>query len=268
MAARPEDDAIRRRFSRKLLKRNSEGRRPTTEFPDRFKDLRDDADEDVVPPSQGPSIFMHMNQSIFGLIAAAGSTVDFNDRFEGQSSDEDDNADDNEDGNEHDIESGGKGKNKQREQAAKTIVLKKSPSGKERDIAGNKQRRGISGQLLQSLPQLSRLPTRSPNKRPGLQPPQPSETRDHTDRETTIPPAGESRSSPIEASTADREQRQAPVMSRMLEARAEMSSRPSFDLEGLSRDQQNNDDETGPSALARKLKDIFEFDHPEEVIDG
>ncbi|KAH8160303.1 hypothetical protein CIB48_g7936 [Xylaria polymorpha] len=231
MAARPEDDAIRRRFSRKLLKRNSEGRRPTTEFPDRFKDLRDDADEDVVPPSQGPSIFMHMNQSIFGLIAAAGSTVDFNDRFEGQSSDEDDNADDNEDGNEHDIESGGKGKNKQREQAAKTIVLKKSPSGKERDIAGNKQRRGISGQLLQSLPQLSRLPTRSPNKRPGLQPPQPSETRDHTDRETTIPPAGESRSSPIEASTADREQRQAPVMSRMLEARAEMSSRPSFDLE-------------------------------------
>ncbi|KAI0467321.1 hypothetical protein F4859DRAFT_274988 [Xylaria cf. heliscus] len=265
MATHLEDDAVRRRLSRKILKKNREGRRPTTDFPDRFKDLRDDADEDVLPPTQGPSIFMHMNQSIFGLIAAAGSTVDFNDRFEGQSSDEDDNENENE--NNHDTKGGGKGKSKQSEQAAKTSSLQSSPSNKDRDTADNKHRRRISGQLLQSLPQLPRLPTRSLSRRRGLKPPQPPETNDHTDRETPIPSAGESQSPPAEASTADREERHAPVMSRMLEARAEMSSRPSFELEGLSRDQQIEADGTGPSALSRKLKEIFEFDHPEEVIE-
>ncbi|KAI0453904.1 hypothetical protein F5B21DRAFT_525371 [Xylaria acuta] len=263
MATHLEDDAVRRRLSRKILKKNSEGRRPTTNFPDRFKDLRDDADEDVLPPSQGPNIFMHMNQSIFGLIAAAGSTVDFNDRFEGQSSDEDDNEDVNHD----DTKASGKGKSKQREQPAKATILKKSPSSKERDAADNKQRRRISGQILQSLPQLPRFPTRSLSKRSRLKKTPPSEPSDHTDGETSIPPGGESQSLPTVASTADHEERQAPVMSRMLEARAEMSSRPSFDLEGLSRDQQNDENETGPSALAQKLKEIFEFDHPEEVIE-
>ncbi|RYC57519.1 hypothetical protein CHU98_g8694 [Xylaria longipes] len=260
MATHPEDDAVRRRLSRKILKKNSEGRRPTTDFPDRFKDLRDDADEDVLPPSQGPSIFMHMNQSIFGLIAAAGSNVDFNDRFEGQSSDEDDNEDDNDD----DTKGSGKGKSKQREQAAKTTILQKSPSSKERDTTNIKHRRRISGHLLQSLPQLPRLPTRTLSKRPELKPSKPS---DYTDEQTSIPPASESQSPPSVADAANREQRQVPVMSRMLEARAEMSSRPSFDLEGLSKDQQNDEDEIGPSALAWKLKEIFEFDHPEEVIE-
>ncbi|KAI3319875.1 glycosyltransferase family 1 protein [Xylariaceae sp. AK1471] len=262
MASPPEEDATRRRVSRRIFKKNREGHRPTMELPDRFKDLRDDADEDVLPPSQGPHMFMNMNQSIFGLIAAAGSTVDFNDRFEGQSSDEDDGADrgDKEDDN---IQ----GKGKQREQVAKTTILKKSSSSREKGSTNEKQRRRVSGQLLRSLPQLPRLATRSLSKRSNLKRSQPSESSGDAEGETSTSPTAESQSPTKESGVADRGERLAPIMSRMLEARAEMSSRPSFDLDGLSREQQTEGGEAGPSALARKLKEIFEFDQLEEVIE-
>jgi len=59
-------------------------------------------------------------------------------------------------------------------------------------------------------------------------------------------------------------------MSRMLEARAQMASRPSFDLERLSNEQGRDAaaGETGPTELAKKLKEIFDFEEPEEVIEG
>ncbi|KAF2971983.1 hypothetical protein GQX73_g1616 [Xylaria multiplex] len=223
------------------------------DFPDRFKDFGDDKDEDVVPLSQGPSIFMNMNQSIFGLIAAAGSTVNFNDRFEGQSSDEDPDDGDIDD----DTKGKGKMKVKKRERLASTAVFKKSLSSKENSNGGN-HRQGTSGQLLQSLPQLPRFPTSSQGKRSKLKP---------VDTSRSAFPTAEPPSA-IEPNAGDREAQPAPIMSRILEARAEMSSRPSFDLEGCSSgDQQNEGDQTGPSALARKLKEIFEFDHPEEVME-
>ncbi|TGJ81558.1 hypothetical protein E0Z10_g7201 [Xylaria hypoxylon] len=264
MASHPEEDAVRRRVSRKILKQNREGRRPTMDFPDRFKDLGDDKDEDVVPRSQGPNMFMNMNQSIFGVIAAAGSTTNFIDRFEGQSSDEDGNDDDSDDNTKGER----KGKGKQREQVAKTTILKKSLSSEEKNTSGGEKRQGTYGQLLQSLPQLPRLPTRPQSKRSKLKPFQPSDTSENANGGASTSPTAEFQTSVIEANVGDREVQPAPVMSRMLEARAEMSSRPSFDLEGgLSRDQQNEGDQTGPSALARKLKEIFEFDHLEEVME-
>jgi sterol 3beta-glucosyltransferase len=263
MASPQEEDATRRHVSRRIFKKNREGHQPTMEFPDRFKDLRDDADEDVLPPSQGPHMFMNMNQSIFGLIAAAGSNVNFNDRFEGQSSDEDDGAErtDNREGY---IQ----GKEKQREQVAKTTILKKSSSSKEKGTTNEKHRRRVSGQLLRSLPQLPRLATRSLSKRSKLKRSQPSESSGDAEGDTSTSPTAESQSPVHDSEAGDRGERLAPVMSRMLEARAEMSSRPSFDLDGLTRDQQSNGDEAGSSALARKLKEIFEFDQLEEVIEG
>ncbi|KAI0969049.1 glycosyltransferase family 1 protein [Xylaria arbuscula] len=263
-----EDVPVRRRVSKKTIKKNKERRRPTMDLPDRFKDLGDDADEDVLPPSQGAGIFMNMNQSIFGLIAAAGSNVDFNDRFEGQSSDDYDNDDD--DGNDDTRDKGkgkGKEKGKQREQVAKTTILKPSSSRKENDTADEKQRRAIPGQLLQSLPQLPRASTHTIVRRSNLKPSQPSDTSTSTNRGTPTSPTAEPQSPTIECAVTDRIERPAPVMSRMLEARAEMSSRPSFDLEGLSRDQPGEGDGSGHSALARKLKEIFEFDEPEEVVE-
>jgi sterol 3beta-glucosyltransferase len=255
-------DAARRRLSRRVLKKNSRGHRPTLDFPDRFKDLQDDADEDVIPPSQGHNLFMNMNQSIFGLIAAAGSNVDFNDRFEGQSSDEDDNHGNKDEDMEGNIETG----RKQNEQLAKTTILKKSSSGKEKGRMDEKHRYRIPRQLLQSLPQLPRLGTHPPSNRSKLKPFH-FGTSDPTDGKKSPTHTAGSQSDATEADETDREERLAPVMSRILEARAEMSSRPSFELEGLSRDP-SEEEATGPSALAQKLKEIFEFDHPEEVIQG
>ncbi|KAI1371601.1 glycosyltransferase family 1 protein [Hypoxylon crocopeplum] len=251
MAPLPEEGAAHRRVSKKLQKRRREDHHPTMELPDRLKDHGDDIDEDVLPPNQGAQMFMNMNQSIFGLIAAAGSTVDFNDRFEGQSSDEDEAAEPGE------RQKKGKG----REQTAQTTILKKSPSERER---GEKHRRRISGQLLKSLPQLPRLTTRSKfrqSKTSGLQP---SDSSAEGDGDNVTSPTTDSPT--LEVTKADREGRLAPVMSRMLEAKAEMSSRPSFDLERLSGDHRRGDGE-GPSLLARQLKRIFEFNEPEEVIE-
>src|SRR5438045_3903996 len=82
----PADADIKKRVVRKLTKKRREGHRVTMEIPDQFRD-GDDADEDVTAP-KGQSI--NMNQSVFGMIAAAGSQVDFNARFEAPSSDDDD----------------------------------------------------------------------------------------------------------------------------------------------------------------------------------
>ncbi|OTB02405.1 glycosyltransferase family 1 protein [Hypoxylon sp. CI-4A] len=223
------------------------------ELPESLQDHGDDGDEDVLPPTQGPQMFMNMNQSIFGLLAAAGSTVDFNDRDEG-SSDEDEDANRIED----------QRKGKEREQLAQTTVLKKSHTDKEK---GEKQRRRLSGQLLRSLPQLPRLATRSKfkqSKSSGLKPLNSEPLNSSAETEENNPS-----SPPSDAYlTPDRGGRVAPVMSRMLEARAEMASRPSFDLERLSGDHRRGEGEdAGPSLLAQQLKKIFEFDDPEEVIE-
>jgi sterol 3beta-glucosyltransferase len=263
--ASSQEDAIRRRISKKIFRKSREGHRPTLAFPDRFKDLRDDTEEDVLPPSQGPQMFMNMNQSIFGLIAAAGSNVDFNDRFEGQSSDEEDGA--HEDSNKDDGDADIPGKGKLHERVTKTTVLKPGSSSKESDDTneGEKQERRASGHLLRSLPQLPRLARSSLSNRTRLRGLRPFNTSGGNEIEM---PTADSPPPAAESDLADRGDRPEPVMSRMLEARAEMSSRPSFDLEGSSRDQQNRGAETGPSTLAQKLKEIFEFEELEEVIEG
>ena len=264
MASHPEQGAIaRRHISSRTIRRLREGHRPTLNFPDRFKDLGDDADEDVLPPSQGSNLFMNMNQSIFGLIAAAGSNVDFNDRFEGQSSDD-------EDVGEHDDDRQGKakGKGKQHEQVAKNNTPRKSASSKEQRTTDKEDSREIPGKVLQSSTRLPRITARLLSKDSRSKSDQRSDSSVKANRETSTSTNTESSVPTIESAIADRAERVAPVMSRMLEAKAETSSRPSFELEGLPKDQQDEGTGTGHGALARKLKEIFEFDEPEEVVEG
>ncbi|KAH9890812.1 glycosyltransferase family 1 protein [Xylariomycetidae sp. FL2044] len=259
MGPLPEEDTARRRVSNKLHKKRKDGHQSTVELPDRLKNADDDHDEDLLP-QQGPHMFMNMNQSIFGLIAAAGSTVDFNDRFEGQSSDEDE-------GEGHSDRAVGKRKELDRERVAQTTILKKGSPGKEKE-KGDRHRRRLSGQLLKSLPQLPRLATKSLTKRSKLRTSQPSDPGADAEEESSSSVPYDAQTANLEVTAADREGRLAPVMSRMLEARAEMSSRPSFDLQRLSEDNRRGaTDDAGPSALARKLKEIFEFDQAEEVIE-
>jgi sterol 3beta-glucosyltransferase len=57
-------------------------------------------------------------------------------------------------------------------------------------------------------------------------------------------------------------------MSRMLEAKAEMASRPSFDIERFSGEHSRPGVGGDSSLLAQRLMEIFEFDEPEKVIEG
>ncbi|KAK6952586.1 Sterol 3-beta-glucosyltransferase [Daldinia eschscholtzii] len=256
MAPLSEESTTHQRVVKKIHKKRRDDHQPTMELPERLKDHGDDVDEDVLLPNQGAQMFMNMNQSIFGLIAAAGSNVDFNDRFEGQSSDEDEEVERTERHR----------KGKEQEQLAQTTVLKRGYSGREKS---DKQRRRLSGQLLRSLPQLPRLATRSKFKQPKTSGLQPSDSSAEGEGDGSGPPTLNSRRPTFDTPTkTERDRRLAPVMSRMLEAREEMSSRPSFDIERLSGDHRRGDgDEAGPSLLARQLKRIFEFDEPEEVIE-
>lgn len=229
-ATMPPEADVKKRIGRKLTKKRREGHQVTIEIPERFKD-GEDADEDCTAP-KGQNVYM--NQSVFGMIAAAGSQVDFNARFDGQSSeDEDVQADSSsrEDG----TEAGNKTRPEQSSAPSK-------PEKHRRKFSENK--------IIRSLPQLGRKHSKS--------------TR--SPRRTASPAAPESPSIEVVPTMA----RGPPVMSQMLEAQAELSSRPSFDIPRRPEDPEKLDrlEEAESSSLAIRLMEIFEFDKPEEVIEG
>ncbi|KAI6474496.1 Sterol 3-beta-glucosyltransferase [Pyricularia oryzae] len=246
-----EDDPKKR--IRKLQKRRHNGAHsPTMEIPERLResDPEDEDDDTRRPP-------FTMNQSIFGLIAAAGSAVDFNDRFEGASSDEDDDGADGD----HELTF----PRDRRRNMAQTAILRRSRAPDESLEVEKKRRKGSGHKLLRSLPQIS-LPKRlsslsKKSKSSKSKEPQINE-EDEADESQSSP----GNSSPtIESSRNDG--RLPPVMSRILEARAELSlSRPSLDLDRIY-GSNSPTGEGGPSALAIKLKEIFEFDQVEAVMD-
>jgi sterol 3beta-glucosyltransferase len=233
------------------------------EVPERLLDSGAE-EEDVQPLGYGGGIFMNMNQSIFGLIAAAGSTVDFNDRLEGQSSDDED-GDEGEPAQistspKHGRRSGHVARDGSVTQAQ---VLKES-SG--RPSKGERWHRSklSENRLLKSVPVLSRLSAKSRSKSSKGKASAADEIEGET--ESSALPLGE----PPSAEVAQAEGRMAPVMSRMLEARDEMGARPSFDLERPSSDRVRDGEfqVSGPSKLAKQLQEIFEFDQAEEVKEG
>ncbi|KIL94345.1 sterol 3beta-glucosyltransferase [Fusarium avenaceum] len=225
------------------LQRRQRQNSTATVFPEPLRESDDSADEDD-GPTQGPPMFMNMNQSIFGLIATASSRVDFNDRFDGMSSDE---------------EGEGSGsQNNRHEDIAQTSILQ--PAGKGKGKA-NRRKKLSDHKLLRSLPALPKLRSRHKSQPSRLAP---VEADDESDGE------GSGALSPAPALTLTRHDTQgrlAPVMSRMLEAKADLSSRPSFDLDRLSSDVSRSSDGDEVTALSKKLKEIFEFDEYEQVIE-
>lgn len=235
----PEGET-KRRVVRKLTKKRKESHQVTMEIPERFKD-GDDADHDYTSLQGGNA---YMNQSVFGMIAAAGSQVDFNARFDGQSSDEE------EDSTEHEAEPSSNG--------ASELQVEKTRKGKGKEAAKpEKHRRKFSeNKLLRSLPRLSsRSKSKSSDspKSPASPPPEPA---------SGLPP-------PV-TQLSKTPSRNPPVMSRMLEAKAELSMRPSFDI---SRSLDGHADAgkaggEGSSSLTQRLMEIFQFEKPEDVIEG
>lgn len=244
-----EEDSRSRHVPRKLQKRppRESSTLDVPGMPERLRHGDDTGEEDLTAASQGPTMYMDMNQSIFGLIAAAGHRLDFTDRFHPQSSDEE--GDDENDADREDDHHPLPG-------SRTTIFKRHAMSPKAHDKTHH--RRKISGhKLLRSLPALPRLGKSRLKKEGSKLSAAPTSPTDESDDNA---PSAE----------LEGDKRYAPVMSRMLEARAEMAARPSFDLERLSGEVSRDAEpgELGISALARKLKDIFEFEEPEEVIEG
>lgn len=79
----PEQDSGKR-LGRKLIKKRKPQRSSSLQYPERLK-VGNDEHEDVTAAKGMPA--QQMNQSVFSMIAAAGSKVDFNARFEDGSSD-------------------------------------------------------------------------------------------------------------------------------------------------------------------------------------
>lgn len=232
---------MRKRVSKKLHKKRREERTATV-FPEPLRDSDDSAEEQDAP-SQGPPMFMNMNQSIFGLIAAAGSRVDFNDRFDGISSDEEEGH-------------GTTRRDTRADDLAKTSVLKVSSKEK-----GSRRKKFSDHKLLRSLPTLPKLLPKSKRHSSRLSAPK-EEAEESSEASTS------SASTPPTFTLTRHDSRQAPMMSRMLEAKAEMVNRPSFDVERLSSDVSSQSQSVDLPPLAKKLMEIFEFDEPEQVIEG
>ena len=158
-------------------------------------------------------------------------------RFDGQSSDEEDQA-----GPSHIPGI----------QVEKTRPAKAAAPKPER----NHKRMPSGSRMLQSL---QRLGSRSRSK---------SKKTESTD---SPPPRSPSSSPPPEVQQS-RMLTHKPIMSQMLEARAEASSRPSFDLQRLAEELESEDQhrlgDKQSSTLARRLMEIFQFETPEEVTAG
>jgi sterol 3beta-glucosyltransferase len=201
------------------------------EIPERFRD-GDDADEDCTA-LHGANAYM--NQSVFGMIAAAGSQVDFNARFDGQSSDEEDEP-------------------AEPSSPFSELQVEKPRRGKTSPKPEHHRRKFSENRLLRSISGLgSRSKAKATSKRSDhALPESPNESMTPEGQEPRVP------------------FNHAPVMGRMLEARAELSMRPSFDLprnlDG-STSVDNAGEETS-SSLARRLMEIFEFEKAEDVIEG
>lgn len=236
--SRGASPGARRRVSKKLKKKRHDD---SLNIPERLRDSDDEEEadsSDVMSDDQGPPFMMNMNQSIFGLIAGAAQKIDFNERFGDSSSDEE--GDDSHEGKTEDL--------------AQTTILQ-PPGPKKTEKKSGSHRRRISGhKLLKSLPALPRLKSKSKSAPSKLSPKSDDEPSDSVE----LPPA------PAIKLTRSQTGRLPPVMSRMLEARAEVSSRPSFDLDGLEK---RTSLESGTSPLERRLMEIFEFDEPEEVLE-
>ncbi|PKS12321.1 hypothetical protein jhhlp_001621 [Lomentospora prolificans] len=238
------DEGSKSRHVPKKLQKRRPMESITSDDPDMPERLRrgDDAgEEDLTMANQGPTMYMDMNQSIFGLIAAAGHRLDFTDRFHPQSSDEEDDDDDD------DAPPPG----------SRTTLFRRQAKSPKADDKKHHRRKISDHKLLRSLPALPRLAKSRLKKERSKTPASPTS------------PESDADDSVSHASDADNDKRYAPVMSRMLEARAEMAARPSFDLERLSGEvsRDSASGELGISPLAKKLKDIFEFEEAEEVIE-
>ena len=233
------EEKIKQKIGRKLTKKRMGSHIPSVKLPERFKD-GDDAHQDV-SATKGVN-GQYMNQSVFSMIAAAGSKVDFHSRFDDESSGSDAEAEE---------VSNQRGQDYLTDTPSQEDVIK--PHGEETAKAhADQHRRKTSGhKLFRSIPKLNLRTTKEKN---------------YMSQSTYLP---DEVLSPTESARSTTP-RDAPVMSRMLEAEARLSSSPSISDPMRKVEEKLHDvpEESNSSILAIRLMEIFGYEKPEEVVAG
>ena len=256
----PPDAPPKKRVLQKRNAKKSKSRiRPlSNSIPEIFKD-GDDAHDDVTAPPRVPGgkgeAGTFMQQSIFSMIAAAGSTADFHARFD-ESSDTDGDQEEPPAEGIAGKDVGGKDANK--ESGEPTRRDKKSLGLPAWDQRGRKHFRKHSDKsLLKSLPKLPRK--RSKGKEP----------MSRTVQDLSTPHDAE-KPSPV-ALARTMTGGEAPVLGRMLEAQARFDNSSSA-IEDSTKRTENSKSKSKPTEdssatlLSSRLMEIFGFEKPEEVI--
>lgn len=206
-------------------------RLPTSQLPNRLQGS-DDAQEDVTAPLlQGSTAAQYMNQSIFGMVAAAGSRTDFNQRF-------DESSDSGEENESHDAE------NSTRQTTSRYIAPASSP-GKTRDARTRKA--SVEG----GLSRWSRPPELSYRQKPSKSSQKQGTHQTDSDEEISDP-------------------RNAPMMSRLLTAEARYQAEETKlayeHTPGSGAAPSTKSTSSPATLLATRLQKIFGFDQPEDVM--
>ena len=236
----PESEPSRR-VGRKLTKRRKPERRPSVQYPESLKE-GDDVQEDVTAAKGQPA--QCTNQSVFSMIAAAGSKVDFNARFDDDSSGSEEEPDISAIVQEHG-ETDSHGVFAQEGQEALVNEISESRVGRSTHRDGRPR----------LLPKLKLRTKREKN---------------YMSQSVLPQPPGHDLSTESLKGPLGNTPRDAPVMSRMLQAQAKLSS--CTDLSSTVKDVVGSHPEAEASrehtTLATRLMEIFGFDAPEEVIAG
>lgn len=234
----PSEQDSKERVRRKLTKRRKPQRYPSVQYPERLKE-GDDAQEDVTAAKGRPA--QYANQSVFSMIAAAGSKTDFHSRFDDESSDSNDEAPTRASALEKNAPS------------APSLERTVGQEGEmiERAAQARHKVQSHEQDLLRSLPKLNLRTIREKKYM--------SQSSLHLSAEQ----------SPSAESPKGVTPRDAPVMSRMLEAQAQLGTHTALtDLGTDGSQDQKQTVPTGKGDLVNRLKEIFGFVTAEEVISG
>ncbi|KAL8925174.1 MAG: hypothetical protein Q9208_003679 [Pyrenodesmia sp. 3 TL-2023] len=235
----PRDGEMEKRARRKLVKKNMPQRHASMHFPERLG-YGDDAQDDVTAANGKPA--QYMNQSIFSMIAAAGSKTNFHARFEDESSDSEDDPENPKD------PVGMAARNTDAPPHVSAGEGHGQPEARVKE--GGKHTEAVARRHPRiSLPKL-KLKT--------------MKERNYMSQSNYLPSVR--RDSPFE-SPKQVTPRDAPVMSQMLAAQARLD--PSIEIPEEPRSAHILDPTTsthGSATLASRLMEIFGFEAPEEVI--
>ncbi|KAL8711105.1 MAG: hypothetical protein Q9220_004486 [cf. Caloplaca sp. 1 TL-2023] len=231
MAPTEGDGGVRAR--RKLVKKKKPARHSSMHFPERLR-YGEDAHDDVTATDENSARVA--NQSIFSMIAVAGSKTNFHARFEDESSDDD-------------------GDNNTPAATAADHSQTVDPSAQ--TLAGGSKRHDVVGQGSSSSDRRQKVHL------PRLSLAMAGEKR-YISQSSHLPSAR--RTSPLD-SPQHVTPRDAPVMSQMLAAKAQLGvPAKQIDEQQVSDDPQDPARVHGPDTLADRLMEVFALETPEEVL--